>query len=385
MLLRNTYVLASLLASSALALAGCGSDDADAEGNAVGNCTIVDLGDGTSAIQCPDGSELVVQNGKDGNDGKDGDDGDDGAGCTLTEKGDGTFDLVCGGTTITLGDKCEEGFKADLVVGNPEDSSGPQGPQGPAGLVSLTSGQDLSFVLFEMTNCTWVRGDVRVQGYDGEELPSSLLRIERIDGDLLITRNPALERVSLPLLREVGGVVGFEQNDSLTEIADFPELVSAQNFVVWENPELQKVGDVPKLSELGYLDFYDNRKLATIGSFDELSTITETAYWEENPRLIDMGKYPKLAKVYEMYVLMNDALESIADFPALATIENSLTIEGNAVLTSIEGLSALVSVGEYIAIQFNPKLPQCQVDDFLDGITANEVYASDNDETATCP
>src|SRR5690606_15353587 len=40
-----------------------------------GNCTIVDLGDGTSAIKCPDGSELVVQNGKDGKDGKDGADG----------------------------------------------------------------------------------------------------------------------------------------------------------------------------------------------------------------------------------------------------------------------------------------------------------------------
>lgn len=76
-------------------------------------------------------------------------------GCTLTDKGDGTQELTCGDVTITLGDKCEEGFKADLVVGKPADSSGKT-----ISSPTYTPGQDLSLQLFEMTNRTWVRGQV---------------------------------------------------------------------------------------------------------------------------------------------------------------------------------------------------------------------------------
>jgi len=308
-----------------------------------GNCTIVDLGDGTSAIKCPDGSELVVQNGKDGKDGKDGADGN-GVGCTLNDKGDGTYELACGDTTITIGDKCEDGFKSDLYVGN---------DTGHAGV------PDLSLVLFEMTNCTWIRGDVTVENFLDGELPSSLLRIEKIDGHLTIQNNPELERVRLPLLREVGGWFEITRNDALTEIDGFPELVSAQAFVVGHNPQLVRIGDVPKLGEVERLDFYGNAELETIGSFDELSNITEVVYRDQNPKL--------------------------ADFPSLKTIGAVLQIAYNDELTSIDGLSALETVGVSISIQRNPKLPQCQVDAFVNGITVDEVYTYDNDEAATCP
>lgn len=356
------------------ALPGCGSDDA--EGTPAGSCTIVDLGDGNSAIRCADGTELVVQNGKDGKDGEDGKGSE--ASCTLTDKGDGTFELACGETSVTLGDDCENGFRADLRVGDFEDNDGP------VILNTASSGGDFSLMLFEMTNCTWVRGDVIVENYADDELPSALSRIEKVSGEFLFIDNPALQSISLPHLREVGGRVKFAENASLTEIGDFPALVSAEQFLVYGHPELVKIGNLPKLVEISTLDFYSNDKLETIGSFDELTTITDFVYWDYNPALEDMGQYPKLAKVKEMNIRDNDSLEAVTSFDALSTIEAILEVMNNAALTSIEGFSALATAGT-VRIQNNPKLAQCHVEDLLDGVTAESVDTSGNDEAATCP
>lgn len=73
-------VLAVFLVSFAF---GCGAPGDDA------SCTVVDNGDGTYAMTCPDGSSVVFSDGGDGTAGQDGES------CTVVGNGDGTYTMTC--------------------------------------------------------------------------------------------------------------------------------------------------------------------------------------------------------------------------------------------------------------------------------------------------
>lgn len=384
---RNFTLLTSLVALSLVAFTGCSNDDNGAEPKMVGSCTIVDKGDGTSAIRCPDGSEIVVKNGtngapgEDGNNGKDGaqgqsgkdgKDGKDPSPCTLTDNADGTQTLTCGTTSVVIGDNCEQGFPSDVVVTDPSHDEG----------ILLT--------LFQATSCTWIRGDLVVAEYPGEQLPKALSRIEQVDGSVVIGfedyGNEALTSISFPNLAIVGSDLIIEENHALTQLDGFPVLEHVGgDFGVWANPELVNVGDFPALKSVAMLDFWNNPKLVSIGSFDELES-AEAMYWETSEALTDMGRFPKLTSVQGFYVYYNDALETLSEFPALETIDGDVQIMDNAELTSLAGLSAVQTITGDVTIVDNAKLAQCHVDELLDGIDVQgDMLVELNDDDATCP
>lgn len=454
---RHFSALTSLLALSLAIAPGCGSDDVDDAATdpvQAGSCTIVDKGDGTSAIQCPDGTELIVENGKPGTDGekgpagKDGEKGDKGedgddaaAPCRLSDNGDGTHSLSCGGTTVTIGDSCENGFASDLVVTD----------YGNEGAESLT--------LFQATSCTWIRGEVLVGDYSETTLPKALERIEKVDLGVFIfdndnlesfafpslrealslvaTGNPALTTVgSFPMLESVGYDLQLENNDSLTDIGHFPELKTARSVFIRENPELLHVGGFPALEKVLTLDISTNPVLLDVGEFSALETVISDLRIRNNAALTEIGDFPALEKVQgllrieenvaltstggfpalrmlrSLFVVDNPKLASMGAFPkvedevlalkfenngsltglpsfdSLVEIGEGLLIEKNGTLTSLDGLRALETVYTVVSIVDNPKLAQCHVDELLDGITMDLFgvrITSGNDESATCP
>lgn len=323
---RSALAFASLLALALTTTVGCSDSFAD-NGGMGGGCTVVDLGDGTSAIRCDDGTEVVVQTGKHGKDGKDGVDGKDGKEaegqpCTLTDMGDGTQELTCGSISVILGDSCKEGFPTTVVVTNPHEIDG------------------ITWAMFKTTNCTWVRGAVVIANYPDAELPKALARIEKVDDALVVQGNRALKSVAFPNLKSVGGFLHFVNNDVLETIGDFPALTSADSI-----------------------------------------------YLDSNPALLGVGSFPKLASVNgDIYIGKNSKLESLPDFASLKTIEGNLWVEFNNKLESIDGLDKVERVYGDVSIIENPKLPQCAADALLAGITIDgytDTYG--NDDAATCP
>lgn len=373
---QKPFFLTSFVALSLFAIAGCGSDDADADSNGAGTCRVVDLGDGTSAIRCPDGSELVVKNGtngqvgkdgKDAVDGKDGKDGKDGADgkdadstCSLAHNEDGTHTLTCGDKSVVIGAPCEGGFPDDLWVTSPDSSF-----------------HDPSLTLFQVTTCTWIRGSVYVTEYSEKELPNALLRIENIDGSLQIGYdygNDELESVSFPALKTVGDKLRFSWNDAMKEIADFPKLESiGGRLKVDNNQELRKIGNFPLLTSVQGLEFRDSDKLESIGSFDQLVN-TGSLEWYFLDNLTTMGSFPRLERAATFNFGENHSMESLADFPALYAIEGSssymyaVEIWGNQKLAAIDGLKNVTTVDGKIYIADNPELPQADVDDLIDAL-----------------
>lgn len=383
--------LTPIFALSLLAVPGCGSDDAEAD--AAGACTVTDLGDGTSAIRCPDGTELVVQNGKDGdkgdkgdqgdkgNTGEDGKDGKDGKDaeppCSLAENADGTHSLTCGGKTVVVGDDCEGGFQGDLWVAAPGSYF-----------------HDSSLTLFQATSCTWIRGSLYVEEYERKALPKALARIDKIDGDLYIGYdygNDELESVSFPELKSIGEGLHIMWNYALKEIDDFPKLETiGERFSVDYNVELQAIGDFPVLTSAESLAFRDSPKLESIGSFDELVNIGNLE-WYGLDGLTDMGSFPRLERAGVFKFGGNHSMESLADFPELEVLEglagyaHILEISDNEKLASIDGLKQVTSVGGDVYIGDNPELDQSDVDDLLDGIDiTGDVNTCGNKGGASC-
>lgn len=377
---RKTRSLIPFVTVSLLTVAGCGGGG---EATTVGTCTIVDLGDGTSAIRCPDGSELVVKNGEKGDKGDKGDkgekgdpgekgaDGKDGKDaeptCTLTDNGDGTVELTCGDVSVVLGDECEEGFPCDVRFGR-----------------TASYDETTRRVLFQSTDCTWVRGNVYVLDYELAELPRALLRVTRIDGTLWIGRSHALEQVSLPRLETIGGDLSIDDNSALTTIADFPSLTKVKTLLIGDNESLASVGSFPKLSSVGTFAVLENDVLVTIGDFDEL-TEAGSLEFEDLALVENLGTFPKLAKVRDrLYVGYTDALERLPDFPALENVGHLHIVE-NANLSDIAGLSSLEVVEKDLRIANNPKLSNADIDELRDHLDVSGVkVVCGNDGEASC-
>lgn len=383
-----------------LGLVGCGDDanDAALDGAGGGSCTIEDKGDGTAVIRCPDGSEFTVSNGKPGADGKDGKDGES-LPCTLTENEDGTHTLTCGDQSVNVGASCDEGFPGDLVVTKPEDSAAA-----------------FKLFLFEVSTCTWIRGDLVVAEYPNEELPKALARIERVDGGLGVLSNPALVSASFPRLTTVAGEIRFQGNAILKETS-LPALETVGGDLRWlENPELVTVQEMPKLTEVGgYLAWGYSTKLertpdfpeltsvggnlvwggnpvqVAVGAFPKLTTVGGLLAFQDNALLEDMGRYDALESVRGVLLLQNEVLEAVSDFPELVNVgTGGLVIANNPELTSIAGLGHIERVDGVFSIANNAKLPVCDVYELLttiesrDGIGGAQNYSGNHNTDESC-
>jgi len=343
--------LIPFFALALLPVAGCGTDDADS--SPAGVCTIVDLGDGTSAIRCPDGSEVVVRNGADGEKGDKGEKGDDRA-CTLGES-DGKYTLTCGDHSVVIGDSCADGFPLDVVVRDDTDEY--------ATLLTL----------FEVSNCTWIRGDVSIRNTG--EIPPALLRVERIDGDLEIVHID-LEELILPNLTELATGVKIAANASLAKV-ELPSLTTAGIVLIAENDALTSVS-MPVLGTVGEgLAIYNNPSLPAIDGFSAVESMG-TLYVAQNASLETIGNFASLVSVGSIELWDNDALESVAEFPALeelkgfgdgASAEYSiLWASDNAVLSSFGKLGSVSTIDGHVSFMNNPELLESAIDDLLDGI-----------------
>lgn len=68
-------------------------------------CSVTDNGDGSATVASEDGSEYIVHDGTNGTDGTDGEKGDDGSACSITDNGNGSATISCDdGTEYTVQD-----------------------------------------------------------------------------------------------------------------------------------------------------------------------------------------------------------------------------------------------------------------------------------------
>lgn len=159
--------------------------------------------------------------------------------------------------------------------------------------------------------------------------------LDQVDGDVVITANPALTRVPLGHLTRLSGGLTVQSNAALTAI------------------------DLGKLTTTGSVEIADNTKLTSL-TF-AATTITGDLAVRNNPALTGLGTMTALYRVTgNVTIDGNAALTSLAAFTtSLQFIDLALTITHNPALTDLGALKHLQLVGG-IAITNNQNLVICR-------------------------
>ena len=179
-------------------------------------------------------------------------------------------------------------------------------------------------------------GDLRINAPG--DVPSNVVAITRIDGDLTI-----------------GGVFGGT-------ITEFPDLTALE--VVEGDPDIDGIttptltaltGIFPVLDSVhGALTITSNEFVETITGFAELDSVGDNlwigAFFAGNPALTSIPTFSALTRIKGSLLIHNNAsLTAVSGFEALQTIRDELFID-NAALETITGFEALDNVGSSLRI-----------------------------------
>ena len=205
-----------------------------------------------------------------------------------------------------------------------------------------------------------VDGDVHLSDNDAlESWGDGLSKLAEVSGSLYVSGNAKLASLPLGHLPGVGDKVEISYNDALSEI-DLTGITSLTTLLLDANTGLVDVSGFANLGSLsGSLYVRNNASLDNLGGLSKLTVVPGGVYINGNPRLSEVG-LSGLAEVQGDIELIGNAgvgRMSLAGLEALSTVGGSLTIKDNRLLYSLDGLTSLEMVGGSFVLQGNPSLP----------------------------
>ena len=205
-----------------------------------------------------------------------------------------------------------------------------------------------------------VDGDVHLSDNDAlESWGDGLSKLAEVSGSLYVSGNAKLTSLPLGHLPGVGDKVDINNNDALVEI-DLTGITSLTTLLLDANIRLVDVSGFANLGSLsGSLYVRNNASLDNLGGLSKLTVVPGGVYINGNPRLSELG-LSGLAEVQGDIELIGNAgvgRMSLAGLEALSTVGGSLTIKDNRLLYSLDGLTSLEMVGGSFVLQGNPSLP----------------------------
>ena len=205
-----------------------------------------------------------------------------------------------------------------------------------------------------------VDGDVHLSDNDAlESWGDGLSKLAEVSGSLYVSGNAKLTSLLLGHLPGVGDKVDINNNDALSEI-DLTGITSLTTLLLTANNSLVDVSGFANLGSLSdSLYVRNNASLDNLGGLSKLTVVPGGVYINGNPRLSELG-LSGLAEVQGDIELIGNAgvgRMSLAGLEALSTVGGSLTIKDNRLLYSLDGLTSLEMVGGSFVLQGNPSLP----------------------------
>ena len=158
---------------------------------------------------------------------------------------------------------------------------------------------------------------------------------EEVTGSLTISGNDITNLNSLSTLKRVGGHLMVTGNGSLPNV----DGLSALNQV-----------GVQSSSPSASITISNNPVLKNLDGFSSLTIMNGAIIISDNPQLETVNGFLQVTRIsFELRISNNDQLKSINGFKGLRFLRSfiitSLTIDDNASLLNIDGLSSLESVG----------------------------------------
>lgn len=229
--------LVALILIAVIALSGCpGEKGEKGEPGASQPCTVVDNGNGTATMTCPDGTSVVIPVATDGGTAADGSTVVDGAPGQDSAAGMDTSAGVDGAAGQDAASGLDSGQGTDASAEDGGAAAGPCDGFDPAVVVegSYTIENSVDLRAFAGTRC--ITGNLTIAAPGMTGYFDGTLR--KVGGDLVIQLNDVLESIDLPVLASVGGGLEVHFNAALTSLS-LPVLASVgSSFNVCQNPAL---------------------------------------------------------------------------------------------------------------------------------------------------
>lgn len=239
-----------------------------------------------------------------------------------------------------------------------------------------------------------VSGSLRLDDMAGLER-LSLPALEHVGRGLFVQGNPRLSTLELPRLADVGGAVAVQYNPALAQV-ELPSLHTVGRFVaVYANgirrvsfPVLERVGaddlraeDVFYVRVNLFLKEISAPKLAWVAGVVKISS-NDSMLRIHLPALEEVGSgiYVSFSQSFReltlptrdiggFLYLQHSHLQRLS-LPCLEDVVGDVAVNFNENLTQLD-LPRIESVGGFVNIQTNPRLPEDQIEEILDLLDGN--------------
>jgi hypothetical protein len=259
----------------------------------------------------------------------------------------------------------------------------------------------------QLEGCTTVHKSVVVVG-DAVSSLSGLKNIVEIGGNLVIWETQLTNLDGLDSLQRLDGIMLWD-NAVLSDLSSVSFVNSYNPFLnvvdIERNPALANLDDLHNIESINYLTVIDNDGLTHLLSEGEFQYVY-TLVLEGNDELLDLSGLGNVTELRDLDVSLNGAIQDLTGLESLQTVWLTCTIEGNAALVSLDGLSGLRSMGldvgrDAMTINANPSLlnldallgvtsmaakltvdgnlslPSCEVKEFVDYLETSTEWTAD--------
>ncbi len=214
----------------------------------------------------------------------------------------------------------------------------------------------------EAKSCSSISGSLFIANLTTHTMPG-LQCLESVEGTLTIAANPALQEApTMDRLTQVGGSFHIASNPMMERLT-VPHLSSIGGLVLEDTPSLDTNG-----LELGNtLEISGDLSLEGTGLTDAtplsgLTLVEGGVSVGSNPALESLDGLEALSELSHLYVSRNPVLASLDGLASVVTIDDSLIASHNDALTALDGLASLESVGGHLVVADNPQLERLGLD-----------------------
>ncbi|WNZ61474.1 hypothetical protein QEG98_37320 [Myxococcus sp. MxC21-1] len=209
-----------------------------------------------------------------------------------------------------------------------------------------------------VSRLTEVGGSVTISGNPMLQSLEGLGRLTRVGGGLDVSNNNALTHLTgLEHLAVVKDRINVMNNARLLDLR-FDALSETGALAVAGNPALEQVGPMPSLLRVNQdVILAENPRLLRAADLPKLQSMGGALFVNLNPLLTDLSGFQQVTWMRGLYVTGNDALEHLSTLGSLHTV-GTLKVQGNPAMTALS-LDALARVRDSFVVTDNPRLPSC--------------------------
>ncbi len=233
----------------------------------------------------------------------------------------------------------------------------------PAG-ITFTAQSQIDGFTSAYPGCKVVGGTVYVLGAGIKNL-DSLIHLERISGDLLISNNDSLENLrGLANLQSVGLAMRVQNNPRLESLDGLEQLTAVEGdfFYVGNNDHVRDLEGLEKLDSVaGIFQVWGHDSITSLHGLEQLRWVGNT-----------------------LAIFENVSLESLDGLDGLEYVGNDLRIENNTLLNDITALNHAVDLNGPLVITGNSLLGDCAVQAICEYLVAPASFVAISGNSTGC-